>query len=146
MLKLSELKQEWGQLSWYDRFEQIATRIIILFVSVAVIDSVALAGIELFKDFRLGFTERKLLQDIFGPTLTILILLEFNHSIALALTKKLGVIQARAIVLITIIVVARKIILLDFSAVSTETLLGLGGIALALGALYWLLAVERQNI
>jgi uncharacterized membrane protein (DUF373 family) len=146
MLRFSELKQEWDKLSLYERFEQVVIRLIMLFISLAIVDSTALAAIELFNDFRAGFTERELLQDIFGSTLTILILLEFNHSIALALTRKSGVIQARAVVVITIIVVARKIILLDFSTVSTETLIGLGGIALALGALYWLLGVERHNV
>ncbi len=147
MLRLADLKREWHQLSLYERFEQVVTRILMLFISVVIIDSLVLVAIELFNDFQLGmaFAERELLQDIFGSVLTILILLEFNHSIALALTKKSGVIQARVVVLIAILVVARKIILLDFKSVTLESLLGIGGIALALGVLYWLLGVEHAR-
>ena len=43
-------------------------------------------------------------------------------------------------VLITIIVLARKLVLLDYAAASMETLLGLGGLALSLGGLYWLIS------
>jgi uncharacterized membrane protein (DUF373 family) len=144
MLNLATLRKEWKDLTSYERFEQVASRIIILFVSVVIVYSLVLVAIELFKDFKLGpdFMEKELLQDIFGSILTVLILLEFNHSIALSLTKKSGIIQARTVVLIAILVVARKIILLDFKTVTTENLLGFGGIALALGVLYWLISVR----
>ncbi len=147
MLKLAELKREWRQLSVYDRFEQVVTRIIMVFISVVIINSLVLVAIELFNDFQLGlaFAERELLQDIFGSILTVLILLEFNHSIASALTKKSGVIHARVVVLIAILVVARKVILLDFKTATLESLLGIGGMALALGVLYWLLGVDRPG-
>ncbi|MEJ2374022.1 MAG: phosphate-starvation-inducible PsiE family protein, partial [Pseudolabrys sp.] len=131
----------------YERFEQVVTRIIMLFISVVIVDSLVLVAIELINDFQLGlgFAEKELLQDIFGSVLTILILLEFNHSIALALAKKSGVLQARIVVLIAILVVARKIILLDFKSATLESLLGYGGMALALGVLYWLLNMQRQR-
>jgi len=147
MLRLADLKREWHHLSLYERFEQVVTRILMLFISVVIVDSLVLVAIELFNDFQLGmaFAERELLQDIFGSVLTILILLEFNHSIALALTKKSGVIQARVVVLIAVLVVARKIILLDFKTVPLESMLGIGGMALALGVLYWLLGVEHTR-
>lgn len=44
------------------------------------------------------------------------------------------------LVLIAILVLARKLILMDYKSVRLETLLGLGGLALSLGVLYWLLA------
>jgi uncharacterized membrane protein (DUF373 family) len=145
MLNIKELKREWHDLTSYDRFEQVVSRIIMLFISIVIVYSVILVAIDIFNDFKLGieFLEKELLQDIFGSLLTILILLEFNRSIAIGLAKKSGVIQARIIVLIAILVVARKLILLDFSAASVQTMLGLGGLALALGILYWLM--DPQN-
>jgi len=46
------------------------------------------------------------------------------------------------VVLIAILVVARKIILLDFKTATLESLGGIAGMALALGVLYWLLSVS----
>ena len=141
MLNLAALKKDWQDLTSYERFEQIVSRVIMLLISVIIVYSVFLAAAELVKDFRLGidFMERELLQDVFGSILTILILLEFNHSIALALANKSGIIQARTVVLIAVLVIARKIILLDFKTATLETFLGIGGLALALGLLYWLI-------
>ncbi len=76
--------------------------------------------------------------------LTILILLEFNHSIYVALTQRLGAIQVRTVVLITILVIARKLMLRDFETLDVQTLLGFGGLLLALGGLYWLISRRRS--
>lgn len=141
MLNLAALKKDWKDLTSYERFEQIVSRIIMLLISVIIVYSVVLVAIELFRDFKLGldFMEKELLQDVFGSILTILILLEFNHSIALAIANKSGIIQARTVVLIAVLVIARKIILLDFKTATIENLLGIGGLALTLGLLYWLI-------
>jgi uncharacterized membrane protein (DUF373 family) len=86
------------------------------------------------------------MKETFGLMLTVLILVEFNHSIVLAMRRHSGVLQVRVVVLIAIIVIARKLILLDYATTSLQTLLGLGGLALSLGALYWLLNdVDRRR-
>ena len=136
MLDFKTLKQEWNDLTSYQRFEQVVSRIVMAFVAVVIVYSVVLVAIELVIDFGLGraFMEMELLQDVFGSILTILILLEFNHSIAVALKQKTGIIQARMVVLIAILVIARKIILLDFKTESIEALARHSGGARARGA------------
>jgi uncharacterized membrane protein (DUF373 family) len=145
MLNIDSLKQEWSGLTSYERFEQIVSRIIIFFISVVIVYSIGLAAIELVKDFSLGvaFMGTDLLQDTFGSLLTVLILLEFNHSIASSLKQKSGILQTRVVVLIAILVVARKVILLDFTTATLELLVGISGMALSLGILYWLLGAGR---
>jgi uncharacterized membrane protein (DUF373 family) len=147
MLDFRTLKQEWNDLTSYERFEQVVSRIIMAFVAVVIVYSIILVAYDIFKDFALGpqYMEQELLQDIFGSILTVLILLEFNHSIAVSLKQKTGIVQARIIVLIAIMVIARKIILLDFKAASIETLAGHAGLALALGALYWMIVVSGRH-
>ena len=149
MPTIDALTKRWKQYVTYERFEHVVTRIVMLFVGVVIVYSLILVGIELIVDFQLGsdFVEKELLQDIFGSILTVLILLEFNHSIAVALARKSGIIQARIVVLIAILVVARKLILLDFKTATLDQLAGIAGVALALGLLYWLIgaASERQD-
>ena len=146
MLDIKTLKQEWNDLTSYQRFEQVVSRIVMAFVAMVIVYSVILVAIELVVDFGLGraFMEQELMQDVFGSILTILILLEFNHSIAISLKQKTGIIQARMVVLVAILVIARKILLLDFKTASIETLAGHAGVALALGALYWLITVSNR--
>ena len=109
---------------------------------MVIIYSLGLVAIKLVKDFALGsaFMGTELLQDIFGSLLTVLILLEFNHSIASSLNKKSGILQVRVVVLIAILVVARKVILLDFKTETFEHLAGFAGMALSFGILNWLLS------
>jgi len=42
-------------------------------------------------------------------------------------------------------VLARKLVLLDYTTASVETLLGLGALALSLGGLYWLISDGEQR-
>jgi uncharacterized membrane protein (DUF373 family) len=113
-----------------------------LMIAAATVFVIAVTVIKLASDMLLGeaFVDRAVLQDTFGLILTILILLEFNHSVFVALTERSGAIQARILVRITILVVTRKLILLDYTAIDLRTLLGFGGLLLALGGLYWLIS------
>ncbi len=143
MLNIAALKKEWKDLTSHERFEQIVSRVIMLFIEVVIVYSLVLVAIELVKDVILSpdFVGVELLQDVFGSLLTVLILLEFNHSIATSLVNRSGILQTRVVVLIAILVVARKIILLDFKTATVENLAGVAGVALALGVLYWLLSL-----
>ena len=147
MPAIETLKKQWRSLGVYERFEQIVSRLVMLLISGVIIYSLLLTSISLFKQLTLEpeFLDREALKDVFGAILTILILIEFNHSIALALTKRTGVLQARHSVLISILVIARKVILLDFATASFETLIGIAGIAVAFGLLYWLISVRSHD-
>ena len=147
MFKISTLKQRWDSLTGYERFEQIASRLVMLLISVVIVYSLFLISISLFKQITLdtAFPDTTALKDVFGSILTVLILIEFNHSIATALAQRSGVLQARYVILITILVIARKVILLDFSTASFETLLGISAIALGFGLLYWLISARPHE-
>jgi uncharacterized membrane protein (DUF373 family) len=144
---LATLKRQWRDLTAYERFEQIVSRFVMLLISAVIVYSLIITSINLLNQLtlNLAFVDVTALKDVFGSILTILILIEFNHSIALALSKRSGVLQARYIVLITILVIARKVILLDFSTASLESLVGIGGLALAFGLLYWLISARPSD-
>jgi uncharacterized membrane protein (DUF373 family) len=131
----------------YEWFEQVILLILVFAIAIIIIYSLILSIITLIGDFSLGikFMEAGALQDTFGHILTVIILVEFNHSIVLAIRQRSGAIQVQIIVLITIIVLARKLVLLDYATASVETMLGLGGLALSLGGLYWLISNGEQR-
>lgn len=137
-----------GLYKFYMRFELAVSVVLLLLVSVIILYSLVILAVSLFNELISGthVVESTALKDTFGLILTVLILIEFNHSIALAMRRRSGVLQVRVIVVIAIIVIARKLILLDYAAASLQTLLGLGGLALTLGMLLWLLSdVERRR-
>jgi uncharacterized membrane protein (DUF373 family) len=146
MSLFERLPEHWKNLTVYDYFEQIGFRILIFFISLIVIHSLILIGIKLGEDFvqGLSFRETQVMEETFGLILTVIILLEFNHSIVSAMRAHSGAIQVRIVVMIAIIVMARKLILLDYKSATLETLLGYAGLALALGGLYWLVADSER--
>jgi uncharacterized membrane protein (DUF373 family) len=135
-------RARWGNFSYYLQFERIALALVMLMLSIMTVYAIVIAAIKIVGDMLLGeaFLDKAALQDTFGLILTILILLEFNHSVYVGLTEHSGAIQARILVLITILVIARKLMLMDFTAIEAQTLLGFGGLLLALGGLYWLIS------
>jgi uncharacterized membrane protein (DUF373 family) len=141
-MALQAFTTKWPKLASYGQFERIALGSVMLMLAVITVYAIVFVAIKVAGDLALGesFLDKAALQDTFGLILTIVILLEFNHSIYVALTQGSGAIQTRIVVLIAILVIARKLMLKDFEAVDFQTLLGYGGLLLALGGLYWLIS------
>lgn len=132
----------WRDLSHYLYFERIALLLVLVMLSAIAAYAIVFAAVKIASDMLLGeaFLDKAALQDTFGFLLTIVIVLEFNHSIFIALTERTGAIQARIMVIITILVISRKLMLMDFAALDAQTLVAFGGLLLALGGLYWLIS------
>ena len=76
----------------YEWFEQIILGIVVFIISLVIVYSLILATITLFNDLMsgIGFVETGALKDTFGLILTVIILVEFNHSIVLAIRQRSG--------------------------------------------------------
>jgi uncharacterized membrane protein (DUF373 family) len=75
--------------------------------------------------------------------MTLLIALEFNHTLRHSADRQQGIIQTKVVVLIALLALARKFIILDVREVSAAYLLGLAAITLALGLTYRLMRPHR---
>jgi uncharacterized membrane protein (DUF373 family) len=134
------MKPGWNKYITYSRFESIALGCIVAMIGAVAAVAIVWTAIKIVNDMLLGatFLDKAALQDTVGLILVILILLEFNHSVVVSMTERSGAVQVRMLVRITILVVTRKLMLMDFAAITPQTLLGFGGLLLALGGLYWL--------
>ena len=139
---IETIRQKLLALTDYERFEGVALRYMQLLLAAITLFAMALVTIDLVRDFGLGeeFMDKQVLQDTFGSILIVLILLEFNHSVHVAVKHRTGAVQARMVVLIAVLVIARKLMLLDYATVDVRTLLGFAALLLALGGLYWMIA------
>ena len=75
-------------------------------------------------------------QAIFGEVLTLMIALEFNHTLHLAGARHESVVQTRVVVLIALLALARKFIVMDFASATPEQVVALAAMAVALGLAY----------
>lgn len=76
-------------------------------------------------------------RNLFAGVLTVLIEVEFNHSIVQVIERKQSIIQVRIVVQIAILALVRKFILIDLSKTEAIVLIGLGVIVFFLAALHW---------
>ena len=88
--------------------------------------------------------DHKVFQNVFGEIMTVLIALEFNHTLQYVVTRQQSIIQTKVILLIALLAVARKFIILDIKETTAENMFGLAAITLAIGIVYWLLR-ERDD-
>ena len=137
----AETRAAWPGLGLYERFEQV-----ICFVLTVVVSGVALASLAVLLVRVAGLllfgvvdpAEPAVFQAIFGMIVTVLIALEFNHTLLGVLERRHSIVQVRTVVLIALLAIARKFLILDLKEAEHTTLLGLAGAALALGGVYWL--------
>ena len=81
---------------------------------------------------------------LFGMILTLLIALEFGHTIVRVAVRQDNIVQVKTVILIALLALARKFIVLDPHADGAATIAALAGATLVLGAVYWLLR-ERDD-
>lgn len=88
--------------------------------------------------------EHTVFQSLFGEIMTLLIAMEFNHTIHLVAMRRQNIIQVKTVLLIAILALARKVIIMDLHAITSGQIEALAAITLALGIVYWLMR-ERDD-
>jgi uncharacterized membrane protein (DUF373 family) len=141
-------RQQWSAMTLYHRYEQIVCWILMLFVAVII----AVAALRLVVQTSLLLWSGVLdplhpeeLGRIFGMLMTVLIALEFNHSIHGAIDRRHRVVQVKTVVLISILTLLRRFIVVDIGESPSATIIAAMAVAvLALGIVYWLMR-ERDD-
>ncbi|MEN3166227.1 phosphate-starvation-inducible PsiE family protein [Gluconobacter sp. OJB] len=126
----------------FDLFEEAAMVILTLCITVVAcvgLLHVVVAVIRMVLDTGLDPTSPVLLQAIFGMFFTVLIALEFKHSILVMPGGQAhSMARMRSVLLIGMMATVRKFIVLDLNGVNVQEMAALSGAVLALGTVYWL--------
>jgi uncharacterized membrane protein (DUF373 family) len=88
--------------------------------------------------------EHEVFQRVFGEIMTLLIALEFNHTLQYVVSGERGIIHTKMVVLIALLALARKVIVVELFTAAPAALLALAALTLALGVTYWLMR-ERDD-
>ncbi|HTS51812.1 MAG TPA: phosphate-starvation-inducible PsiE family protein [Burkholderiales bacterium] len=141
------VRGEWSVLTYYQRFESLVALVLTLLVAVIIV--VALCRLSFSVIASLVFDlldplDQNVFQVIFGEIMTLLIALEFNHTLQYVVAREQSIIQTKVVLLIALLALARKFIILDLHDVGPGQLLGLAAITLALGIVYWFMR-ERDD-
>jgi uncharacterized membrane protein (DUF373 family) len=135
-------------LSFYEKFEHaivlILTSLIVLIVASATWH-LMLAVFGLIVSDQIDPSNQQIFQAIFGMIFTVIIALEFKHSLLIVLARQESVVRVRSIVLIALLAVTRKFIILDLREGSVGELFALAAAILALGLVYWLVRDQDRR-
>jgi uncharacterized membrane protein (DUF373 family) len=139
--------EQWRRMTFYQRFESLISLALTLIISLVIVVALCRLVIAVLNGLVLGALnplEPRVFQIVFGEILTVLIALEFNHTLHYVIARERSVIQTRVVLLIAILALARKFIILDLAETTPNQLLGLAAVTLALGVTYWLMR-ERDD-
>jgi uncharacterized membrane protein (DUF373 family) len=139
--RYDSFRRHWLTLGFYERFEQVIALVlaglIAVIVVVAIWDLAKTVAILAIYDM-LDPLDHRTFQAIFGQILTVLIALEFKHSIVKVVAAAESIVQVKTVLLIALLALSRKLIILDVTLVAPATILALAAVLLALGVAYWL--------
>ncbi|URI08367.1 phosphate-starvation-inducible PsiE family protein [Aquincola tertiaricarbonis] len=128
-------------MNFYERFEQVVAVILSAVIAVIIVVSLLqlvqivfrLLVIDAFNPL-----DHRVFQTVFGMIMTLLIAMEFKHSIVRVAMRRDSIIQVKTVILIGLIALSRKFVVLDPDT-SPAKVAALAGAVLALGLTYWLL-------
>ncbi|MDR7136221.1 uncharacterized membrane protein (DUF373 family) [Lysobacter niastensis] len=145
---LKRLKDDWPLLTYYQRFESIVALVLTLLIGLIIVVALFRLSFAVISGLLLGAfdpLDHVVFQTIFGEIMTLLIALEFNHTLQYVVTRQQSIIQTTVVILIALLALARKFIILDLHTVSADQLFGLAGATVALGVTYWLVKERGAN-
>jgi len=137
----SLLPRHWGIMTFYQRFESLIAMVITILITIVIIVTIYRLFVEVIGGIVFGGLDpldHRVFQTVFGEILTVLIAMEFSHTLQYVATGQQST-QTKVILLIALLAVARKFIIMDLTVTTAGTMIGLAAIALALGLVYWLL-------
>jgi uncharacterized membrane protein (DUF373 family) len=140
--ELAAARARWAKLTLYQRFEHAVILVLTGIIAIVVVATVwNLALNVLFSVIIAGTLDPSnsaIFQTIFGMIFTVIIALEFKKSLIVVAERQESTVQVRAVVLIALLAVVRKVMILDLAETEAAQVFALAAAILALGAVYWL--------
>lgn len=146
---IKKIKSLWLEIKIFEKFEYWMLMFVSLILAIIILVAFIRLAENVFYLFLLQFNSNTKFTDFqttFGMLLTLLIAFEFRNSINAMLEGKGLLVQAKIILLIAIIALARKFLVLDPKAYDTGLMIAYAAIALSLGIIYWLLSYKKLKI
>jgi uncharacterized membrane protein (DUF373 family) len=143
-------RMRWRGLSFYQKFEHAVVLVLVGLIAVVVIAAVWSLAVKILFGLvlsgRVDPTDPAVFQAVFGMIFTVIIALEFKRSLQIVTERRDTLVQVRAVILIAMLAIVRKLIILDIGPANTGELFGLAAAILALGAVYWLVRDQDRRV
>jgi uncharacterized membrane protein (DUF373 family) len=145
--EMRDLRSKWQTLSIYEKFEQTVVAVLTLVIAVIVATAtwqLLLHTLKLAAGHLVNLADPQVFQSLFGMVLTVLIALEFKHTLLVVRHHSRAIVQVRSVVLIALLALVRRFIILDLYQTTPSSIAALAGAALALGVVFWLVGAHKR--
>jgi uncharacterized membrane protein (DUF373 family) len=145
---LRALRATFGGLTLYEMFEHAIILVLTMLIMVVVASAtwhLAWVVLQLVVNNEIHPANQAAFQAVFGMIFTVLIALEFKHSMLIVLARQESVVRVRSVILIAMLAMIRKFIILDLAEAPPAELFGLSAAILALGIVYSLVRTQDQR-
>ncbi len=142
-----EKKQGWF-INVYEKYEDIVSIGLTGLIAVIVLIAFIRLTVDVYQMLVIGMLDplnHNVFKHIFGMIMTLLIAMEFKHSIIKVIERKNHVVQVKTVLLIALLALARKFIILDIKTMNAGNLAALALSVLALGIVYRLVREDRKS-
>ena len=129
----------------YEKYEDIVSIGLTGLIAVIVLIAFIRLTVDVYQMLVIGMLDpldHNVFKHIFGMIMTLLIAMEFKHSIIKVIERKDHVVQVKTVLLIALLALARKFIILDIKTMNPGNLAALALSVFALGIVYRLV---REN-
>lgn len=146
--QLAATRARWNLLTFYQKFEEVIVFILTGLIAIVIVFAVWNLALKIALSVLSSTfdpTDYAVFQAVFGMIFTVIIALEFKRSILVLAERRHSIVQVRAVVLIALLAVVRKLLLLDLNTTTGLQLLALAAAILALGGVYWIVTDQDRR-
>jgi uncharacterized membrane protein (DUF373 family) len=146
--EFNDMRLQFEPLTFYQKFEQICVMVLTFLIAVVIVFALWHLAINVLTAVVTNTfdpTDYAVFQAVFGMIFTVIIALEFKRSLLVLAERRESIVQVRAVILIALLAVVRKLIILDLSHTESMQLFALAAAILALGAVYWLVSEQEKR-
>ncbi len=146
--ELAAARTNWSLLTFYQKFEHAVILLLtalIAIITVLAVWNLTLKVVSSMLSTNFDPTDYPVFQELFGTIFTVIIALEFKRSLLVASERTQSIVQVRAVILIALLAVVRKVIIIDLSHTDASQLFALAATILGLGGVYWFIRDQDRK-
>ena len=132
----------------FHRFEDLIAQGLMILISIMILAAFWGLIVEIYHLVQHGAINdhrHQVFQSVFGMIMTLLIAIEFNHTIMHAYLESSREVLVKTVILVAMLAIARQFIVAEMETISPMTLFALAFSLLSLGAVYWLLGLRPES-
>jgi uncharacterized membrane protein (DUF373 family) len=138
-------KRTMGNL-FYHWPEKLVSISLSLMITITIFVTLAQAALVLYQTLATeqSFLNHNAFIHVFGAFMTVLIAMEFNHTVFSTITGTSTTVKVRAVLLVSLLALARKVVLIDLNDYDYTSIIALAVLIAGVTLAYWVVARFEQ--